>query len=87
MRLRTQSLVCRDALEIFSAYIDGTLSRRDRRRLEQHLAMCDACSAYLDQVRASIAASGVAVEDDLDPDVLEGLVDVFEKFRNEQQGH
>ena len=86
MRLKAHSLVCRDALELFGAYIEGTLSRRDRRRLERHLAMCDACSAYLDQVRASIVASGVAVPDDLDPDVLEGLVDVFTKFRDEQRG-
>ena len=86
MRLKTHSLVCRDALELFGSYIDGTLSRRNRRLLERHLAMCDACAAYLDQIRASIAASGVAVADDLDSDVLEGLVDVFEKYRDEQRG-
>ena len=86
MRLRTNSLVCRDALELFSAYIDNTLSRRDRRRYERHLAMCDACNAYLEQVRASIIAARIVDPDDLDPEVLEGLVDLFEKYRDEELG-
>ena len=86
MRVRSQPLVCREAVELVSAYIEGTLSRRDHRRLERHLAQCEACSAYLEQVLATIAAAGVAEPDDLDPDVLEGLVDLFEKFRNEELG-
>jgi len=46
-------------------HLDGTLSRRQRRRLEKHLAQCDACSAYLDQMRATIAASGTVGPEDL----------------------
>jgi anti-sigma factor RsiW len=66
-----------------SDYLDGSLSRRDRRRLDAHLALCDACTAYLEQLRVTIAASGVVVVNDLDPEVLETLTELFERFRDE----
>jgi anti-sigma factor RsiW len=81
MKLMPSALVCRDAVELVSDYLDGTLSRRQRRRLEKHLAQCDACSAYLDQMRATIAASGKVGPEDLPSDVVEGLVNLFRQYR------
>ncbi len=66
-----------------SDYVDGSLSRRDRRRLERHLAECDACTAYLEQLRATIAASGVATPGDLSPEALDALTDLYRRFRDE----
>ena len=81
MKLLPSPLVCRDAVELVSDYLDGTLPRRQRRRLEQHLAGCDACTAYLDQMRGTIAASGRVGPDDLPSDVVEGLVNLYREFR------
>lgn len=83
MKLLPSPLVCRDAVELVSDYLDGTLSRRDRRRLEKHLALCDACTAYLDQMRATIAASGTVGPEDLPSDVVEGLVNLFRQYRSD----
>jgi anti-sigma factor RsiW len=83
MKLLSSPLVCRDAVELVSGYLDGTLSRRERRRLEKHLAECDACTAYLDQMRATIAASGKVTPEDLPSDVLEGLVNLFRQYRDD----
>jgi anti-sigma factor RsiW len=83
MRLLPSPLVCQQAVELMSDYLDGSLSRRDRRRLDAHLALCDACIAYLEQLRVTIAASGVVVVNDLDPEVLETLTELFERFRDE----
>jgi anti-sigma factor RsiW len=66
-----------------SDYLDGSLSRRHRRRLEAHLALCDACTAYLEQLRVTIAASGVVSAEDLAPEVLDTLTELFERFRDE----
>ena len=86
MRLTSVPLVCRDAVELMSDYVEGALSRRDRRRLERHLAGCDACTAYLDQLRATIAASGRVAPEDLDPAALDALTEVFRRFRAEGRG-
>jgi anti-sigma factor RsiW len=83
MRLMPSPLVCRDAVELVSDFLDGTLSRRDRRRLEKHLAACDACQAYLAQIRATVAASGHVGPEDLPDDVVEGLVNLFHQYRSE----
>jgi len=84
MKLLSSPLVCRDAVELVSDYLDGTLSRRQRRRLEKHLAGCDACTTYLDQMRATIAASGKVTPEDLPSDVVEGLVNLFRQYRDDK---
>ena len=81
MKLLASPLVCREAVELMSDYLERSLTRRDRKRLEKHLANCDACSAYLEQMRATIAASGQVGPDDLAPDTLEGLVDLYQRFK------
>jgi anti-sigma factor RsiW len=83
MRLLPSPLVCQQAVELMSDYLDGSLSRRDRRRLDAHLALCDACTAYLEQLRVTIAASGVVSINELDPEVLQTLTELFERFRDE----
>ena len=66
-----------------SDYLEGSLSRRDRKRLERHLAACDACTAYVEQIRQTIAASGVVAPDDLAPEVLETLTDLFHRYHDQ----
>jgi len=83
MKLLPSPLVCRDAVELVSDYLDGSLSRRARRRLEKHLAQCDACTSYLDQMRSTIAASGRVGPEDLPSDVVEGLVNLYRRFRSD----
>jgi anti-sigma factor RsiW len=80
MKLMSRPLVCRDAVELMSDYLDGSLSRHDRRRLEKHLAGCPHCSAYLEQMRVTIAASGVVTPEDLEPEALDDLVEIFRQF-------
>jgi len=83
MKLTPTRLVCQQAVELMSDYLEGSLSRRDRKRLELHLSGCDACGAYLEQLRATIVASGVVVADDLEPEVLETLTDLFRRFHED----
>jgi anti-sigma factor RsiW len=83
VRLLSRSLVCEQAVQLMNDYVDGTLSRRQRRRLEAHLADCDACTAYLEQLRVTIRASAVVVVDDIDPAVLESLVELFERYQED----
>ena len=43
-RRRRRALVCREAVALMTAYLDGELVDRDRARLEAHLADCPHCS-------------------------------------------
>ncbi len=42
--------------EDLSAYLDGQLSEREKRRLEEHLSDCAACRRELDELRAVVEA-------------------------------
>ena len=75
---------CRQAVSLIGDYLEGKLSRRDQRRLEHHLRGCDACSAYLDQMRATIALAGRVGPEDLSSEALDALLDVFDNFQRER---
>jgi anti-sigma factor (TIGR02949 family) len=66
---------CRDLVEVVTAYLDGALDDVDRRRFEAHLAECEECVAYVDQIRATIAGAerSGAQAAPLPPDLREGV--------------
>jgi anti-sigma factor RsiW len=80
--LRSRDLVCREAVELVTDYVEGTLSRRDRRRFEHHLEACRDCAGYLEQIRATIQATGSIQPDDLSPEAQADLVELYRRWRS-----
>jgi len=81
--LRRKDLVCREAVELVTEYLDGALSRRDRRRLEAHLAACPNCGAYFEQIRATISLTGSIEPEDLSPEARDELTELYRRWRAE----
>jgi anti-sigma factor RsiW len=77
---RVRDINCRHAVELMGDYLENRLSRRDRRRLEHHLAACDPCSTYLEEMRTTIELTGRVEVDDLRPEVLDALMGVYDDF-------
>jgi hypothetical protein len=48
-------LACRRVVTLLSDYLDGDLPADWRARVTAHLAGCDGCSAYMDQIQQTIA--------------------------------
>jgi RNA polymerase sigma-70 factor (ECF subfamily) len=44
-------IACRQLVELVDDYLDGRLRRDMRQRVEEHLAHCDHCGEYVEQVR------------------------------------
>lgn len=78
-----RAIVCRRAVELMAGYLDGALSARDRARLEAHLDHCPYCREHLAQLRVTIQSLGRAEPDDLAPEALEDLVEVYRRWRAE----
>jgi anti-sigma factor RsiW len=78
---RRKALVCRQAVELMTDYLDGALSPRDRARLDSHLAGCPHCTEYLAQIQATIAAAGRVEPDDLPPEALDELVALYRRWQ------
>jgi len=81
-RRRRRAIVCRDAVALMAAYLDGALPEGDRARLEDHLGGCPHCSEYLAQLRVVIDVSGEVTPDDLDDHALDELVDLYRLWRS-----
>ena len=80
-RRRRRALVCRDAVALMTAYLDGVLAARDRDRLEAQLADCPHGSEYLAQLRVTIDAVGHVEPDDLPDEILDELVGLYRQWQ------
>jgi anti-sigma factor RsiW len=78
---RRRALVCRQAVELMSDYLEGALSVRERSRLETHLADCPNCSEYLAQLRVTIDTLGKCSPDDLPEEAVDELVALYRRWR------
>jgi anti-sigma factor RsiW len=83
LRLRRRDLVCQQAVELVTDYLEGGLSRADRRRYEAHLAGCPHCTEYLAQMRKTIELTGTLTPDDLTPQMQDEFVTLFRQWRAE----
>lgn len=78
---RRHAVVCREAVELVTDYLEGRLSGRDRARFEAHLADCPHCTRYLEQMRMTIAAAGRVEAEALAPEVRDELVTLYRRWQ------
>ena len=78
---REREVVCQQAVELVTDYIEGSMSRADRRRFETHLSSCPHCTAYLAQMRSTIQLTGQLRSEELPSEVKEELVSLYSQWR------
>jgi anti-sigma factor RsiW len=83
--LRRRDLVCQQAVELVTDYLEDRLSPRARRRFEAHLAGCPHCTEYLAQMRETIRLTGRLEPEDLTPQARDEIVDLYRRWRSEQR--
>ena len=72
-----RALTCHDVIEIITDYLEGALPADDRRRVEEHLAICDGCTTYLEQMRETIRLTGMLTEEQIPEDQKRDLLEAF----------
>jgi len=70
-------LTCQQFVELVTDYLEGALSATDQERFEHHLAACDSCPVYLEQIQQTIRTAGALTEASLSPDARETLLRAF----------
>jgi len=82
-RRRPDPLACREFVELVTDYLEGALPPEQRARFEAHLAGCDACPGYLEDIR-SIATTLRTVElPAADPHTHATLLAAFRELRSD----
>jgi len=74
-------LACRELVELVTEYLEDGLSAADRARFEAHIAVCEHCSAYLEQLRVTLRVVGHIDPDGLEPEVERELLDAFREWK------
>jgi anti-sigma factor RsiW len=77
-------LTCAEVVELVTDYLEGRLPDYDRRRFDEHVAICEGCATYLEQMRATIATAGRVRAADLPPELGERLLQAFRGWRSGQ---
>jgi anti-sigma factor RsiW len=81
---RTDELVCQEMVELITDYLEGGLSRAQRRRFEAHIAKCEHCTEYLQQMRATIRLTGGLRAEDLTPEMSADFAALYRQWRSEE---
>ncbi len=77
------ALSCQEVVELVNSYLEGALSEPEEVRFEEHLAMCDGCAAYLDQMRRTIDLAGKLDPESIDLEACDRLVHAFRDWKTE----
>jgi anti-sigma factor (TIGR02949 family) len=80
MRL-DRELTCAEVVELITSYLDRRLSAADAERFEEHVAFCDGCSTYVEQMRATIGATGHVRGEDVPAELRDRLFATFRELR------
>ncbi|HEX6393809.1 MAG TPA: zf-HC2 domain-containing protein [Acidimicrobiales bacterium] len=73
-----------EVVELVTEYLEGALSRVDRRRFEVHLSGCPHCGEFLRQMQMTIAITGELRVDDLSPELQQDFMALFRYWRSER---
>jgi len=79
-------MTCREVVDLINDYLEQTLPLGERARFERHLDDCPHCVVYLEQMRATLAATRRLSEAELDARTRDELVQAFRTWRGQGAG-
>jgi anti-sigma factor RsiW len=68
---------CDEFVELVTAYLENELDQTTAQRFVEHLALCEGCDRYLDQIRRTIDELGHLPEERLSPQARSDLLGAF----------
>jgi anti-sigma factor RsiW len=74
-------MTCQQLVELVTDYLEDAMAPGERARFETHLAVCPGCVDYLEQMRATIRATGQLTEESVDPSVRDQLLSLFRDWK------
>ena len=76
-----EHISCQEVVELVTDYLEGALSPADVARFEHPLTICDGCAFYVEQIRMTVEAVGRIDEDDVPPEIRNGLLAAFRDLK------
>jgi anti-sigma factor RsiW len=77
----TRTLTCQELTEVLTNYLEGTMALEDRAALEAHLALCEGCATYVEQMRQVIRTVHELRPDDVEATAPDDLLEAFRAWK------
>ncbi|MGH2988019.1 MAG: anti-sigma factor family protein, partial [Solirubrobacterales bacterium] len=77
----TDEMTCKEFVELVTDLIEGQLAEAQRVEAEAHLGECEGCTAYVDQIRQTIAGLRALAESDDFPATRERATAAFRELK------
>ena len=81
MSATMQPLACQELVELVTSYLEDALPPDERVSFEHHIAGCDGCGEYVDQMRETIELTGRLTPADVRPDAEAALLAAFRGWK------
>lgn len=79
--MEPEDLSCKQLVELVTDYLEQAMPDPARARFEAHLAACEGCRTYLDQMRKTIGALGALTEEAIPAEERRQLLELFRGWR------
>ena len=76
-----EQLSCQELVELVTDYLEGALPADEHVRFEEHLAPCDGCREYVEQMRTTIRLAGHISPASLSREAEEALLAAFRDWK------
>jgi anti-sigma factor RsiW len=80
-RRQDKMLTCQEMVELVTDYLEDRMEDSTRARFEEHVAECDACTLYIEQMRQTIVALGRIPAESISSEAEEELLAAFRNWR------
>ena len=80
----TVAISCQELVELVTDYLEGALDDETRARFEHHVAQCDGCTAYLEQMRQTAKLVGRLHEDHIGEPSRTKLMNAFRDWAKKE---
>ncbi len=79
--MNATALSCQELVELVTDYFEDALPAAERARFDGHIAGCDACTTYLEQMRTTITLTGRLRAEQVPAASIEPLLEAFRGWR------
>ena len=76
-----RTITCQELTEVLTDYLEGVMPPEDRATFEAHLAICEGCVTYVDQMRQAIATTNALRVEDVEETAPDDLLAAFRAWK------
>jgi len=81
----TDEIVCKELVELVTPYLEDVLPANERAAIDRHLAACDGCRTYVEQMRQTIRAIGHIPHEPITSKTRDEALAIFRAWKHERR--